>query len=207
MDAESSNIVNLPAAFSSGGLPLAEAISLRRSTRGFSPESIQLFQLSQILWAAQGITDPQRDLRSIPSAGGTYPLEIYLAIGDEGIDNFNSGVYHYESAEHALQTHLPEDIRSELADAAMNQDFISVAPVSLIICAIYNRTLMRYSSRGERYVYMEAGHSSQNVYLQATALNLRTVAVGAFHDDKVRQVLRLDSTVRPLYIMPIGKPG
>jgi SagB-type dehydrogenase family enzyme len=146
------------------------------------------------------------DRRSVPSAGATYPLEIYAIIGMDGVETIDGGVYHYESEEHALLLNLTEDVRSKLAAAALNQDFISVAPVSLVICAIYDRTLMRYSTRGERYVYMEAGHSGQNIFLQTTALGLRTVAVGAFNDDQVRKIVQLDSSVRPLYIMPIGKP-
>jgi len=206
MTAQGSNLINLPSPFTTGGLPLVEAIAERRSVRRYSPESILLFQLSQILWAAQGVTDNRSNLRSVPSAGATYPLEIYTVIGDEGVEQVDSGVYHYEVEDHALRLYLPEDIRPEIADAALKQDFISVAPVTLVICAIYDRTLMRYSTRGERYVYLEVGHSSQNIYLQTIALGLRTVAVGAFNDEEVRKVLRLDSSVRPLYIMPIGKP-
>ncbi len=206
MTEQPSNPINLPSPFTNGGLPLVEAIFLRRSVRGYSPESILLFQLSQILWAAQGVTDNRSNLRSVPSAGATYPLEIYAIIGEDGIEQVAGGVYHYEVEDHALHLYLPEDLRPEIADAALNQDFISVAPVTLVICAVYDRTLMRYSTRGERYVYMEAGHSSQNIYLQTTALGLTTVAVGAFNDEEVRKILQLDSRVRPLYIMPIGKP-
>jgi SagB-type dehydrogenase family enzyme len=204
--AEQPDRVNLPSPFTSGGLPLAEAISGRRSVRGFSPESIQLFQLGQILWAAQGITDSQINLRAAPSAGGTYPLEIYIAIGEEGLKKVAGGVYHYEVKGHTLRLQFAEDVRPELADAALNQDFIAVAPASVVICAIYDKTLIRYSTRGEKYVYMEAGHSSQNIYLQTTALGLITVAVGAFNDNQVRRVLQLDPKLKPLYIMPIGKP-
>jgi len=206
MTDQSINLIRLPSPFTSGGLPLVEAISQRRSFRSYSPEPILLFQLSQILWAGQGITDGVNDRRSVPSAGATYPLEIYAIIGMDGVETIDGGVYHYESEEHALLLNLTEDVRSKLAAAALNQDFISVAPVSLVICAIYDRTLMRYSTRGERYVYMEAGHSGQNIFLQTTALGLRTVAVGAFNDDQVRKIVQLDSSVRPLYIMPIGKP-
>ncbi len=206
MSADRSNIIELPHPFVTGGLPLAEAVAQRRSIRNFSPEPILLFHLSQILWSAQGITNSQNNLRAIPSAGGTYPLEIYVVIGENGVEKVDSGVYHYETETHVLSFHLKDDIRPELSDAALNQDFISVAPVSLIICAIYDRTLMRYSSRGERYVYIEVGHAGQGIYLQATALGLGTVAVGAFRDERVRQVLQLDAGVRPLYIMPIGKP-
>jgi SagB-type dehydrogenase family enzyme len=199
--------VILPDHLSSGGLSLVEAIDLRRSVRDLSPEPVLLFQLSQILWAAQGITSTKNNLRSVPSAGGTYPLEIYAIIGDDSLENVDPGVYHYDVVEHALSMHIEGDIRWQLSGAAMSQEAISVAPVSLVICAIYDRTLMRYSTRGERYVYLEAGHAGQNIYLQATALNLATVAIGAFRDDEVRKLLQLDSHVKPLYIFPIGKPG
>jgi SagB-type dehydrogenase family enzyme len=178
---------------------------LRRSVRDFKSEPILLFQLSQILWAAQGITNTQSNLRSIPSAGMTYPLEIYAVIGEEGIEKVDAGVYHYEVASHILSMYISNDLRPELSQAALNQDSISVAPVSLVICAVYDRTLIRYSVRGERYVYMEAGHAGQNIYLQAFALNLGTVAIGAFREEAVREVLKLDNKMRPLYIMPVGK--
>jgi SagB-type dehydrogenase family enzyme len=200
-------IIDLPNPFLTGGLPLSEAISQRRSIRAFSPEPLLLFQLSEILWAAQGITSSQDNLRAIPSAGGTYPLELYVVIGENGIEQTDSGVYHYEAGRHILTGHIEEDIRWELSEVALGQDFIAVAPASLIICALYDRTLARYSARGERYVFMEAGHAGQNVYLQATALGLGTVAVGAFHDTEVRNLLHLDKNTRPLYIMPLGKPA
>jgi SagB-type dehydrogenase family enzyme len=207
MSASKSKTIELPHPFITGGLPLAEALSQRRSIRDFSPEPVLLFQLSQILWAAQGITDNRNNFRTAPSAGGTFPLEIFAAIGDNGVEKIDAGLYHYEIETHTLALRVLEDVRPELSDAAFNQDFIAVAPVSLVICAVYDRTLMRYSTRGERYVYMEAGHSGQNIYLQATALGLGTVAVGAFYEDRMRNVLQLDSKERPLYILPIGKPA
>jgi SagB-type dehydrogenase family enzyme len=200
------NIIELPRPFVTGGLPLSEAVSLRRSIRSFSASPVQLFQLSQILWAAQGITQAFKHIRAIPSAGATYPLEVYAVIGDNGIEKVDSGVYHYEIQGHILSLHIPEDIRADLAGAALGQESISVAPVSLVICAVYDKTMIRYNIRGERYVFMEVGHAGQNIYLQSTALGLGTVAIGAFRDDDVRKVLQLDSKVRPLYIMPVGKP-
>jgi SagB-type dehydrogenase family enzyme len=198
-------IIELPRPFVTGGLSLAEAINLRRSVRSFSPDPIQLFQLSQVLWAAQGITNKLKATRTIPSAGGTYPLELFAVIGEEGIEKTPSGVYHYDPETQNLTLTLPGDIRAEMAAAALGQDFIAVAPVSLVICAIYKRTLMRYNIRAERYIFMEAGHSAQNVYLQATALNLGTVAVGAFKDDTIHSLLHLESSCKPLYILPLGK--
>jgi SagB-type dehydrogenase family enzyme len=199
--------IQLPSPFLTGGLPLTEAISQRRSVRSFSPSPIQLFQLSQILWAAQGTTHSSGRLRAVPSAGATFPLEIYAVIGEDGVEEIEKGVYHYEVEDHALMLHLPEDIRPELAGAAMGQDYIAVAPVSLVICAVYDKTFIRYNVRGERYVFIEVGHAGQNIYLQATAFGLGTVAVGAFRDESVRTLLQLRSNIKPLYIMPIGKPA
>jgi SagB-type dehydrogenase family enzyme len=206
MATDQPNIIELPRPFVTGGLALAEAVSQRRSTRDFAPAPILLFQLSQILWAAQGITFTLSKRRAVPSAGATYPLEVYAVIGENGVEKASRGVYHYGNENHNLSLHIPEDMRSELASAAFGQDSIAVAPVSLVICAIYGRTLIRYNIRGERYVFMEVGHAGQNIYLQATALGLGTVAVGAFRDEEVREVLKLDENQRPLYIMPIGKP-
>jgi SagB-type dehydrogenase family enzyme len=206
MAKEQKPIIFLPAQFITGGLPLVEAIYQRRSIRDFSPAPIALFQLSQILWAAQGITALATKERAVPSAGATYPLEIYTLVGENCIENLESGNYHYESENHALRLQSPGDIRPELAEAAFGQDFIAVAPVSLIICAISDKTFTRYNVRGERYVFMEVGHAGQNIYLQATAVGLGTCAVGAFRDEEVRRLLQLEPRLKPLYIMPLGKP-
>lgn len=206
MSPSQSDIFKLPEPFLSGGLSLVEAMRMRRSIRIFKPEPILLYQLSQILWAAQGISNSHRNLRTAPSAGGTYPLEIYALIGDDGIQQISPGVYRYEPADHILSSIIHEDIRWKLAIAALNQESIAQAPVCLIISAISERTLMRYSLRGERYIYMEAGHTAQNIYLQATALGLGTVAIGAFRDSEVRKLLKMHEGEIPLYLMPLGKP-
>jgi SagB-type dehydrogenase family enzyme len=206
MTTEPPKKISLPAQFITGGLPLVEAIYQRRSVRDFSPESIMLYQLSQVLWAAQGITAPSTKGRAVPSAGAAYPLEIYIVVGENGLENLESGTYHYKSEDHALTLHAPGDIRPELADAAFGQEFIAVAPVSLVICAIYDKTFTRYNVRGERYIFMEVGHAGQNVYLQATSVGLATCAIGAFRDEDVRLLLQLEPHLKPLYIMPLGKP-
>jgi len=142
----------------------------------------------------------------VPSAGATYPLEIFIACGSNCIEGIDAGIYHYDIDSHSLTLHYEGDVRLALARAALDQEFIYEAPVDIIICALFERTGRRYGSRGERYVYMEVGHAGQNIYLQATALGLATVAIGAFHDEQVREVLRLDKQYKPLYIMPVGGP-
>ncbi len=170
------------------------------------PKPVSQSQLSQILWAAQGITNSLRKRRAVPSAGATYPLEIFVVCGRNSVEGIDAGIYHYDLARHSLTQHHKGDARIELATAALDQEFIYEAPVDIVICAEYERTLSRYGHRGERYVHIEVGHAGQNIYLQATALGLATVAIGAFNDEQVSEVLRLDKQYKPLYIMPVGKP-
>ena len=198
--------VYLPSPRQIGNLSLEEAIVQRRSLRDFTAEPISQSQLSQILWAAQGISDASWKYRSVPSAGATYPLEVFVVCGGKGIEGLLDGIYRYNINSHSLPQQHEGDVRPALARAALDQEFIYEAPVDIVICAIYERTLRRYGARGERYIHMEVGHAGQNIYLQATALGLATVAIGAFYDEQVRQVLRLDKQTKPLYIMALGRP-
>ena len=199
--------IYLPAPSQKGEMPLEKVIAQRRSIRHFTSEPLSQLQLSQILWAAQGITDTSLKYRAVPSAGATFPLEILVACGKKVIEEIDDGVYHYNTDNHSLTQHHQGDVRVELAEAALGQEFIYEAPVDIVICAVYSRTLMHYGDRGERYVHIEVGHAGQNIYLQATALGLATVAIGAFYDEQVREVLRLDKQYKPLYIMPLGRPA
>jgi len=198
--------IHLPPPSQKGKISLEEAISRRRSIRDFTSEPVSQSQLSQILWAAQGISDMRWKYRTVPSAGATYPLEILVVCGQNGVDEIGEGIYHYSIAHHSLTLRYEGDVRPDLARAALNQGFIYEAPLDIVICALYQRTTLGYGSRGERYVHMEVGHAGQNIYLQAIALGLATVAIGAFNDERVREVLRLDKQYKPLYIMPIGRP-
>ena len=207
MDNNQPTPIYLPKPSQKGSVSLEEAIAWRRSVRNFSPEPINQAQLSQILWAAQGITDFVLELRAVPSAGATYPLEVFVVCGQNSIEGISEGVYSCNIFQHSLGLHRRGDARLDLARAALDQEFIYEAPVDIIFCALYQRTTLGYGSRGERYVHMEVGHAGQNIYLQAAALGLATVAVGAFHDEPVRQVLGLDKQYKPLYIMPVGRPA
>ena len=199
--------IRLPPPSQKGSLSLEEAITRRRSVRDFSSQSISQSQLSQILWAAQGISNTGGGYRTVPSAGATYPLELFVVCGLNGVEGLADGIYHYRLDSHSLVVHRSGDVKLPLAKAALDQEFIYQAPVDIVICALYERTLRRYGARGERYVHMEVGHAGQNIYLQATALGLATVAIGAFDDKRVREVLRLDKPYKPLYIMPVGRAG
>ncbi|MFH1002768.1 MAG: SagB/ThcOx family dehydrogenase [Chloroflexota bacterium] len=197
----------LPAPSRQGKVTLEQVIAYRRSWRCFCPEAITQAQLSQVLWAAQGITQPMERLRSAPSAGATFPLETMVVGGPDSIEGLSDGIYRYNNGNHSLTRRHPGDVRLALAQAAQGQGFIAEAPVDIVISGIYRRATPRYHTRGERYVHLEAGHAGQNIYLQALAIGLATVAVGAFDDEMVREVLQLDQLHTPLYIMPLGKPA
>jgi len=207
-------VIKLPPPQIKGKVSLEETIAKRRSVRRYREESLTLQQLSQILWSAQGVTGMGR-LRATPSAGATYPLEVFTFIGKQGVfasetkqrgEELQAGIYHYDVDRHSLVLHQPGDLRRELAGAALDQGFIVNAPLDIVICALYPRTSYRYGRRGERYVHMEVGHVGENIHLQAVALGLATMEVGAFDDELVRKVLAVEEQIRPLYIMPIGKP-
>jgi len=197
--------IKLPSPILRGKISLEQAISKRRSVRRFKDEPLTLEQLSQLLWSAQGTTGTGGG-RAAPSAGATYPLEIFVVIGEQGIQSLAAGIYHYDAGNHSLTLHQTGDFRQELADTALGQSSIARCPVDMVICAIHPRTAYRYGRRGERYVHIEVGHVGQNVSLQAVALGLGTVMVGAFEDEEVRKVLGLEEQIKPLYIVPMGKP-
>ena len=193
----------LPPPQTTGPLSVEEALYRRSSVREFRPEPISLAQAGQLLWAAQGITRPG-GYRTAPSAGALYPLELLLVAGT--VHDLNSGVYRYQPREHALAPLLEGDLRGKLAVAALDQSFVKDGAAALVITAVYERTTGKYGQRGLRYVYMEVGYTSENIHLQAAALGLGTVAVGAFHDDHVQELLNLPAKEHPLLIMPVGKP-
>lgn len=204
--------IKLPPPRLKSKVSLEETIAKRRSIRRYRAGPLTLLQLSQILWSAQGITGAGK-LRAAPSAGATYPLEVFAFVGKEGViaseakqakAKLQPGIYHYDVDSHSLLLHQPGDLREKLAEAALDQGLIANAPVDIVICALYTRTSYRYGRRGERYVHMEVGHVGENIHLQAVALGLATVEVGAFNDEMVRKVLGLEDQIKPLYIMPIG---
>ena len=187
--------VALPPPDPRGTMPLEQAIAKRRSRRHFSREPVTLEQMGQLLWSAAGLTSPE-GLRAAPSAGAMYPLEVYAACAE--------GLFHYQPEDHSLVKLVAEDIRPALAKASLGQDFVAQAPFSVIFTAIYERTTSRYGERGRRYVHMDCGYAAENVHLQAEALGLGSVSVGAFDDGAVSRVLGLDKREQPLLIIPLG---
>lgn len=206
--------IPLPVPELSSGPSVWDVMRVRRSVREFADDPILITELSLILWAAQGVTDAEDGLRTVPSAGATYPLKIYVAVKEGGVvgpgidakPSLRTGLYEYLPEHHALWLLKPMDVRPYLARASFGQGFIAEAPVSVVVSAQPDRTTFRYGKRGYRYVYMEVGHAGQNIYLAATALGLGTVAVGAFNDSEVKKILGVKMDENPMYIMPIGRP-
>lgn len=202
----------LPAPKTDGAMSVEKALSERRSRRNFSDAEISFGELSQLLWAAYGVTLPapgrpalKGGFRTAPSAGALYPFEIYVVAGK--VNGVEPGVYRYIPAEHKIVRVVNGDKRKELSKAAYNQTMIEKAPAAIVYTAVFSRMTGKYGNRGrERYVCMDLGHSAQNIYLQAEALGMGTCAVGAFDDEKIAGLLGLPlmSEEEPLYIMPVG---
>lgn len=179
-----------------------QALLERRSVRAYKDEPLTLTEVSQLLWAAQGITDLRKGFRTAPSAGALYPLEVYVVINNaEGV---TKGVYKYRPHEHELVRIRNGNVSGELAVAVLGQTWVGEGAIVIVFSAVYERTTQKYGDRGIRYVHMEAGHAAQNVYLQAVSLNLGTVVVGAFKEDELRKILNMSDEEHPLYIMPVG---
>ena len=200
MQSEGEILLSAPAA--GGGISLAEALANRRSFREYIKKSLAEREISQLLWSAQGITDRPTGFRTSPSAGALYPLEVYMVVGMA--DGVPAGIYKYSPQNHSILLVREGDVREELYRECLSQDSVKNAAAVLVFSAVFERTASRYGDRAERYVYMEVGHASQNVYLQAESLNLGTVAIGAFDEDGVKEVLGLPGDEEPVYIMPVG---
>lgn len=199
---QTGDMINLPQPISDGQVSVEEALRLRRSIRDYKDEPLELGELAQLLWSAQGITN-ERGFRTAPSAGATFPLEMFVVAND--VDNLTAGIYHYHPHDHQLELLREEDVSSALFRACLSQSMILDGGAVLVFAAVFERTTSRYGERGERYVYNEIGHAGQNVHLQAAALNLGTVVIGAYRDDEVEEILQLGDRYRVLYLMPVGK--
>ena len=197
-----SETIKLPEPQSDSDISIEEALLKRRSVRSFKDSPLTLAEVSQLLWAAQGTTSP-RGLRTAPSAGALYPLEIYVVAGN--VEDLPNGVYNYRPYKHELVRVAKGDKRIELCGAALGQTSVRNAAAVIVLSAVYERTTMKYGDRGMRYVHIETGHAAQNVFLQSVSLTLGTVVIGAFHDDAVKKILKMSDREQPLYIMPVGR--
>ena len=191
-------IAPLPDPQPQSGMSLEEALETRRSVREFADDPLTEADLSQLLWATQGITGGGRG-RTAPSAGGLYPLEVYVATAD--------GLFHYDPTKHGIAPVSDVDLRDSLHRVALRQEAVRDAPAIFVVTAVFERTAGKYGGRATRYVHLEAGHAAQNLLLQAVSLGLVGVPIGAFDDSGVQRVLGLPADHEPLYLIPIGQPA
>lgn len=199
---EPSITISLPEPRYDSTVSLEQSLLARRSVREYSGEPLTLEEVSQLLWAAQGITDA-RGYRTAPSAGGLYPLEMYIVVSN--VEDLPPGIYHYLPAGHELELIAEGDFREELTEAALSQSWVREGAMSIVITAIYERTTGKYGERGIRYVHIEVGHATQNICLQAAAMGLGLVTIGAFHDEDVAELLGRPADENPLYVIPVGR--
>jgi len=195
--------VALPTPHTRGTMSLEEALQRRRSARKYASGGLSLAELGQLLWAAQGVTG-RGGGRTAPSAGALYPLEVCAVVGE--VTRLEAGVYRYVPREHRLEPLAAGDQRPALAAAALRQRWFDKAPVVFAFAAVYERTTGKYQERGVRYAHFEVGHAVQNLLLEATALGLGGVVIGAFEDEAVREVLGLPAAAELLELVPVGRP-
>ncbi len=194
--------INLPVPKADSGVSVEKALRERRSVREFKRTPLALNELSQLVWAAQGISGPA-GLRTAPSAGALYPLELYVLAGK--VEGLAAGIYKYNPRGHELMRIVEGDKRHGLSEAALSQSSIRDAAAVFVFAAVYERSTIKYGRRGVRYVHMEAGHAGQNVCLQAVALNLGAVVTGAFDDEQVKKIVNMTANEEPLYLIPVGR--
>jgi len=200
MSTEKVDLIQLPKPRKEGTLSVEAALATRRSVRAYTRDELTQDQIGQLLWAAQGISGGTPSKRTAPSAGGLHPLLFYVCCAD--------GIWLYSPERHTLKHHWDEDIRGGLSIAAWKQSFLDTAPCVFIAVAIYRRMTERYGERGRmRYVPMDLGHATQNLLLQAVALGLGSVVVGAFDDAQISEVAHLSANEEPLYLIPVGYPA
>ena len=196
-------LLSLPEPRSRGSLSLEEALGRRRSRRAFLELSLTLPEVAQLLWSAQGVTHPE-GYRTAPSAGATYPLELFLLV--DRVYGLAPGVYRYRPEMHALEAWRLGKFLPALYEAALRQEWVVEAAVVFVFAAEFARTEKRYGAQARRYVFVEVGHAAQNLLLEATALELGAVPVGAFEERGVAEAVGLPSKWPPLYLVPVGRP-
>jgi SagB-type dehydrogenase family enzyme len=195
--------ISLPPIRQRGGISVEEAISARRSIREYKNIPLTLEEISQLVWAGQGLTGP-KGLRTAPSAGGIYPVRMYLASGN--VADLAKGLYLYHPQENQLSCHREGDYRDRLITATFNHDWMKNSPAILILAADPEMMIKKYGDAAKRYIDMETGHVAQNIHLQAVSLKLGTVVVVAFNEQKLKSIFALPDSEQLIYLMPVGKP-
>jgi len=198
--------IALPSPSYKGTVSVEEALKARRTHRSFQSRPLTLKQFSQILWGAYGVSAQKYGsfLKTAPSAGALYPLDIYGVVGQGGVETLTPGIYHFRPENHALELVIQGDLRAEVARQSLQQMWMAKAPLMLVITGEYNRSSIKYGPRGVTYTHIEAGHVGQNIFLQAEAIGLKAGIVGAFNNQQIIRAMGLSTSHDPLLIMPVG---
>jgi SagB-type dehydrogenase family enzyme len=198
--------IALPSPSYKGTGSVEEALKARRTHRSFQSRPLTLKQFSQILWGAYGVTAQKYGsfLKTAPSAGALYPLDIYGVVGEGGVETLAPGIYHFRPENHAVELIKQGDLRAEVARQALQQMWMAKAPLMLVITGEYSRSSIKYGPRGVTYTHIEAGHVGQNIFLQAEAIGLKAGIVGAFNNQQIIRAMGLSTSHDPLLIMPVG---
>ena len=192
-------IIQLIEPDTTGTMTLEQALAKRHSVTQFTNESLNPLQISQLAWAGQGITEPQKGLRTTPSLGGLYPIELIFATSE--------GVFAYQPPDHRMEQISDQDIRVQLAGSTAMPESVAGAACNIIIAGSIRRVSERFPDKARTYLYLEAGHTAQNIELQATALDLGSVAIPSFNTANVRKTCGLARNLDPLYIVCVGHPA
>ena len=195
--------IKLPAPVTKGTMSVEEALQNRRSTRKFANRSLELAQISQLLWAADGITNPQGK-RTAPSGKATYPMDLYLVAGERGVAGLAPGLYHYKVADQALEPVATGDFRAAVAKACNSQVWMTEAPVILVISGDYKRSEVKNGDKAPLFTHIEAGLIAQNIFLEVEALGLGAGIAGGMNDKALSQALKLPPANIPFLVMPVG---
>ena len=204
--ASTETVLKLPPPDTQSGKPFNQLLQARRSIRNYQDVLLDLDQLSQLCFSAQGITDTKRGFRSAPSAGAIYPLALYIAVKGNSVKGLKAGIYLYLPETHSLKLIKTGDFFDQIINSALNQSWMKKANAIFIITANPEKMSAKYKDRAERYIFMEAGMSAENLLLQAVNLGLGACAVGAFYDDQIIKILQTPLDQKPLLLIPLGKP-
>ena len=199
---------SLPSPQTDGGKSLWQSLQERKSLRNYTGDELSPVEISQLLWAVTGATrvTANKDFyfRTSPSAGGLYPLETYIQINC--VREFVPGIYHYSVTKHALHLLQEGDFGDSLAKAALEQPMVKQAAVNFLWTAVMSRNFWKYGKRGIRYIYMDAGHAGQNLYLAVTAMDLGCCVIGAFFDEEVNKLIGVDGEDETIvYMASVGR--
>ncbi len=194
--------ISLPEPTFMSNTSIENALLSRRSMRIFKPESLSIEEISQLAWAAQGVNDP-RGFRTSPSAGAFYPINLYIVT--QNVENLPKGIYKYKAEEHELIQIASEENASQFFNSITTQYSLKNPAAIFIFSAKVEQIIASYGSFGKKFLYMEAGHTTQNLYLQTTSLEIGTTMIGGVNEKEIRQALNMSSYEHPLCMMPVGK--